>query len=98
MKTLTMMQKVFDGESPSKAAVLKRSKAKVIVIFDAKGVVQHEFVPDGQTITVAFYAEALKILKGWFNRVRPGISANRKLHHDKAGDMSCTKQDLLCSQ
>jgi hypothetical protein len=65
---------------------MSRSKAKamLIVFFDTKGVVHHEFVPEGQTVTGAFYVEMLKRLKGRVNRVRPGIAANWKLHHDNA--------------
>lgn len=61
---------------------MSRSKAKVtlIVFIDAKRVEKHEFVPEGQSVTVAFYLEVLKRLKKKANRVRPGIATNRRLY------------------
>ncbi|GFX85434.1 putative DD34D transposase [Trichonephila clavipes] len=61
-----------------------RMKAMLIVFFDKNGVVHSEFVPEGQAVNGAFYMEVLKRLKRRVNRVRPEISANWKLHHDKA--------------
>lgn len=65
---------------------MSRSKAKVtlIVFIDAKDVENHEFVPEGQSVTVAFYLEVLKRLKKNVNRVRPCIAVNPKLYYDNA--------------
>lgn len=61
-----------------------RMKAMLIVFFDNKGVVHSEFVPEGRTVTGAFYVEVLKRLQRRVNRVRPQIAANWRIHHDNA--------------
>ncbi|GFV48075.1 uncharacterized protein TNCV_2932361 [Trichonephila clavipes] len=66
-----------------------RIKAMLIVFFDKNGVVQSEFVPEGQIVNSAFYVEVLKRLKRWVNRVRPEISAYWKLHHDIVPSHTC---------
>lgn len=91
VETLAVIQKVLGSESLSKAVVLRKSKAKamLIVFFDSKGVVQHKFASEGQTFTGAFYMEVLKRLKERINRVRPGIADNWKLHHSNAPSHTC---------
>ena len=45
---------------PKKARTSKsKAKAMLIVFFDAKGVVHHEFVPERHTVNGAFYLEVL---------------------------------------
>lgn len=56
----------------------------LIVCFEAKGAVHHEFLPEGQTATYAFFGEVQKQLKGRVNRVTSGIVADWNLHHDNA--------------
>lgn len=51
--------------------VLSKVKAMLIVFFDCKGIIHHEFVPDGQTITGDYYLEALQRLLGRIRRIRP---------------------------
>ncbi|KAM7313634.1 putative histone-lysine N-methyltransferase SETMAR-like [Ixodes scapularis] len=61
-----------------------RIKAMLIVFFDRKGVVQREFVPQGQTVNKEFYYEVLKRLRNRVRRVRKEICDNWILHHDNA--------------
>nr|QXJ78552.1 putative DD34D transposase [Schlechtendalia chinensis] len=67
-------------------ARMSKSKIKtmIIVFFDIRGLVQHEFVPHGTIINTKFYVEILKRLKRRVHRVRPEITDNWKLHHDYA--------------
>ena len=69
-----------------KKARMSRSKIKtmLIVFFDIKGLVHHEFVPPGTTVNAKFYVEVLKRLKRRVQRVRPDIAKDWKLHHDNA--------------
>jgi len=56
----------------------------LIVFFDAKGIVHHEYVPPGQTVTGKFYVQVLQRLNARVNRVRPEIKNSWRLHHDNA--------------
>lgn len=70
---------------PKKGRMSKsKVKTMLIVFFDIKGIVHHEFVPPGQTVNAKFYVEVLKRLKRRVNRVRQDIAADWKLHHDNA--------------
>lgn len=55
---------------------ISRVKAMVIVVLDAKGVVHHKFVSDGQTVNGAFYLEVLRRLKKRVKRAKPSITGN----------------------
>lgn len=50
-----------------------RLKIKIILIvfFDIRGVVHHEFVPADQTVNAKFYVEVLKRLRERVRRARP---------------------------
>lgn len=63
---------------------ISRLKVKVtlVVSIDAKGVHNHEFVPEGQRVMGSFYVEVLKRLKKMVSQLRPGIAANRKLYYN----------------
>jgi hypothetical protein len=65
-----------------------RSKIKTMLIdfFDIRGMVHHEFVPQGQTINAEFYVEVSKRLRERMRRVRPELWAEKNwiLHHDNA--------------
>ncbi|KAG7162477.1 putative Transposase-containing protein 31 [Homarus americanus] len=52
-------------EDDPKSGRQSRSNVEVmlIVFFDWKGVVHHEFVPRGQTVNKEFYLEVLKCLR-----------------------------------
>jgi len=59
-------------------------KTMLIVFFDIKDIVHHEFVPPGQIVNAKSYVEVLKRLKRRVNRVRQDIAADWKWHHDNA--------------
>ncbi|KAM0734110.1 Mariner Mos1 transposase [Formica fusca] len=46
-------------------------KAMLIAFYNSKGLVLHEFLPSGQTVTGAFYLEVLRRLVARIRRVRP---------------------------
>ncbi|GFW04448.1 mariner mos1 transposase [Trichonephila clavipes] len=70
---------------PKKAQMSKsRIKTMIIVFFDNRGIVNWEFVPQGQTVNPAFYLEMLRRLKRRIARVRADIKDTVKRHHDNA--------------
>jgi hypothetical protein len=52
------------------------------------GVIHHEFVPRGQTVSGQFYLEAMKRLREAERRKRPEAWRNKTwmLHHDNAAN------------
>ena len=80
----------MDGErvSSTKKARMSRSKIKVtlVVFFDWKSIVHHEFVPRGQMINKQLYQEVLARLRNAVRRKGPELWENQTwmLHHDKA--------------
>ena len=76
-----------------KRCLRSRSKIKImlVVFFDSKGIVHHEFVPPGCTVNGLFYREVLKRLIARVARVRPELARNNRwiLHHDNASPHSC---------
>lgn len=66
----------------------QKSKIKVMLIafFDSEGLIHHEFVPPGTTVTGQFYAEVLARLRQRIHRVRPRFRQNGSwfLLHDNA--------------
>lgn len=75
-------------ESKPKKPRQSRSKIKVmlIVFFDIRGVVHHEFVPTGQTVNKNYYLAVLKRLREKIRRNRPEMWKNNSwiLHDDNA--------------
>jgi len=65
---------------------MSRSKTKVmlVVIFDWKGIVIHEFVPRGQMVNKQLYQGVLARLRDAVRRKRPELWENLTwiLHHD----------------
>ncbi|KAM7312456.1 putative histone-lysine N-methyltransferase SETMAR-like [Ixodes scapularis] len=61
-----------------------RIKAMLIMVFDRKGVVHSEFVPQTQTVNKEFYCEVFKRLRNRVRRVRKEIRDNWIFHHDNA--------------
>ncbi|KAJ4434163.1 hypothetical protein ANN_16485 [Periplaneta americana] len=65
-----------------------RSKIKVMltVFFDVRGIVHHEYAPEGQTVTKEYYHDVLRRLRDAVRRKRPDMwTANIwHLHHDNA--------------
>ena len=58
----------------------------LVVFFDWKGVVHHEFVPQGQMVNQQLYWEVLERFRDAVNRKRPEFWENQTwmLHHDNA--------------
>jgi transposase len=56
------------------------------VFFDVRGVVHHEYAPQGQTITKEYYQGVLRRLYDAVQRKRPDLWAAKtwQLHHDNA--------------
>jgi len=67
---------------------MSRSKIKVILVvfFDWKDIVHHEFVPHGQMVNKQFYQEVVARLRDAVRKKRPELLENQTwmLHHDKA--------------
>jgi len=65
---------------------MSRSKIKVllVVFFDWKGIVHHEFVPRGQMVNKQLYQEVLARLRDAVRRKRPELWENQAwmLHYD----------------
>jgi len=61
-------------------------KTMLIAFFDIDGLVHHEFVPTGQTVSKEFYKTVLQCLRDAVRRHRPEKwhSGNWILHHDNA--------------
>jgi len=76
------------GSPRLKKARISRSKFKVmlVVVFDWKGIVHHEFVPRGQMVNKQLYQEVLARLRGAVRRKKPELRENQTwmLHHDNA--------------
>jgi hypothetical protein len=74
------------GSLQPKKARMSRSKIKVllIVVFDSKGIVHHEFVPCGQMVNKQLYQEVLTHLRDALHRKRPELWENQTwmLYHD----------------
>ncbi|KAJ4426640.1 hypothetical protein ANN_26438 [Periplaneta americana] len=80
-----------NGSIPSlqgKKAQQVRSKIKVMltVFFDVRGIVHHEYAPEGQTVTKEYYHDVLRRLHDAVRRKRPDMwmANNWHLHHDNA--------------
>ena len=74
----------FSKEKKKARMSKSKIKAMLIVFFDAKGIVHHEYVHPGQTVTGKFYVQVLQRPNARVNRVRPEIKNSWRLHHDNA--------------
>ena len=76
------------GSPRPKKARMSQSNIKVmlVVFFDWKGIVHHEFVPRGQAVNKQLYQEVLACLMDAVRRKRPELWENQTwmLHHDNA--------------
>ena len=74
------------GSSCPKKARMSWSKIKVmlVVFFDLKGIVHHEFVPRGHMVNKQLYREFLARLRDAVRRKRPELWENQTwmMHHD----------------
>ncbi|XP_070394043.1 uncharacterized protein [Dermacentor albipictus] len=72
---------------PKKARQV-RSNVKVMLtaFFDFRGVVQHEYAPQGQTIPKEYYRDVLRRRRDAVRRKRPELwpTGNWRIHHDNA--------------
>lgn len=61
-------------------------KVLLTVFFDYQGIVHHEFLPKGSTVTKEYYREVLRRLRESIRRKRPELWRNQSwiLHHDNA--------------
>jgi len=62
------------------------TKSMLIVFFDIRGIVHHEFAPQGQTMNAGFYRNVLCRLREDIQRKRPELwrAGNSLLHDDNA--------------
>lgn len=92
---------VAEGSSRPKKARMSKSKVKSLLIcfFDIRGLVHHEYVPQGQTVTGQYYVQVLRRLRLRLQRIRPELAANGwLLHHDNAPAHSAlVVQEFLAS-
>ena len=72
-------QWVEKGSPRPKKAWMSRSKIKVmlVVFFDWKGILRHEFVPCGQMVNKQLYQEVLARLRDAVRRKRPELWENQ---------------------
>ncbi|UYV81262.1 hypothetical protein LAZ67_20000574 [Cordylochernes scorpioides] len=72
---------------PKKARQV-RSNVKVLltVFFDCRGVVHHEFLPQGITVNKEYYLQVMRNLREAIRQKRPDLWKNKNwlLHHDNA--------------
>ncbi|UYV62765.1 hypothetical protein LAZ67_2001857 [Cordylochernes scorpioides] len=72
---------------PKKARQV-RSNVKVLltVFFDCRGVVHHEFLPQGRTVNKEYYLQVMRNLREAIRQKRPDLWMNKNwlLHHDNA--------------
>ena len=63
---------------------VKKIKVMLVVFFDRKGIVHHEFVPHGQMVNKQLYQEVLARLRDAVRRKRPELWENQTwiLHLD----------------
>jgi len=84
---MQLSQWMGKGSRPKKAR-MSRSKIKVllVVFFDWKGIVHHEFVPYGQMVNKQLYQQVLACLRDAVRRKRSELWENqtRMLHYDNA--------------
>ncbi|UYV84344.1 hypothetical protein LAZ67_X001901, partial [Cordylochernes scorpioides] len=84
---------------PKKARQV-RSNVKVLltVFFDCRGVVHHEFLPQGITVNKEYYLQVMRNLREAILQKRPDLWKNKNwlLHHDNApAHTSLLVRDLL---
>ncbi|UYV67726.1 hypothetical protein LAZ67_5001784 [Cordylochernes scorpioides] len=72
---------------PKKARQV-RSNMNVLltVFFDCRGVVHHEFLPEGRTVNKEYYLQVMRNLREAIRQKRPDLWMNKNwlLHHDNA--------------
>ncbi|UYV68154.1 hypothetical protein LAZ67_5003213 [Cordylochernes scorpioides] len=72
---------------PKKARQIRSNvKALLRVFFDCRGVVHHEFLPQGRTVNKEYYLQVMRNLREAIRQKRPDLWKNKNwlLHHDNA--------------
>jgi histone-lysine N-methyltransferase SETMAR len=86
-KSQSSQWKHSSSPRPKKARQV-RSNVKVMLtaFFDSRGVVHHEYAPQGQTINKEYYRDVLRRLRDAVRRKRQDLwsTGNWRLHHDNA--------------
>ncbi|UYV74404.1 hypothetical protein LAZ67_11003429 [Cordylochernes scorpioides] len=86
-KTQSSQWKLPHEPRPKKARQV-RSNVKVLltVFFDCRGVVHHEFLPQGRTVNKEYYLQVMRNLREAIRQKRPDLWKNKNwlLHHDNA--------------
>ncbi|UYV63804.1 hypothetical protein LAZ67_2005705, partial [Cordylochernes scorpioides] len=81
-------QRKLPHEPRPKKARQVRSNVKVLltVFFDCRGVVHHEFLPQGRTVNNEYYLQVMRNLREAIRQKRPDLWKNKNwlLHHDNA--------------
>jgi hypothetical protein len=77
---------VYNDELSSPVTRCDKKLLRLIVFFDMEGIVQYEYVPQGQTVNQQFYLQVLKRLRLSISRKRPQkrVAGAWALHHDNA--------------
>lgn len=55
-----------------------RLKAMLIIVFDIRGIVYREYIPEGKTVTGEFYVSVLEQLRARVYRVRPEFFGQKR--------------------
>jgi len=78
-----------------------RVKIMLLTLFDIRGIVHYEFVPNGQTVNQVYYLEVLERLREEVRWKRPELFANNLwiLHHDNApAHMALSVREFLATK
>ncbi|UYV80715.1 hypothetical protein LAZ67_19001522 [Cordylochernes scorpioides] len=99
-KAQSSQWKKLPHEPRPKKARQVRSNVKVLltVFFDCRGVVHHEFLPQGRTVHKEYYLQVMRNLREAIRQKRPDLWKNKNwlLHHDNApAHTSLLVRDLL---
>ena len=84
-KRQSMQWKTAESPRPKKASVSKlKIKVMLIVFFNQKGMVHHDFVPEGETVNHHFYQQVLIHLHNQVRHSRQELWSDKSwlLHHD----------------
>ena len=90
----------YQHHQKAKKVRLQKSKVKTMLVcfYDSKGIIHHEFVPEGKTLTGSFYLSVLEHLWKRIRRVRPEYSAPGSwflLHDSTPVHLAVVVQDCL---
>ena len=86
-KQQTSQWKSIGSPRPKKARQSRSAtKSMLILFFDIRGIVQHEFAPEGQTVNAGFYCSVLRRLREVIRRKLSELwcEGNWLLHEDNA--------------